>query len=128
MMFRVANTTNKKRTNPNKHNPQIQNQTTTNNPNQPPPKKTPKHPKKPQNTKALSEPLYFVDFLREPVVDDATGEVLVARPSHYEAVPGGLAEVRERAEALQVTLRCAVLCCAVCRAVLHVLRAACAVM
>ena len=63
----------------------------------------------------VAEPLYFVDFLREPVVDDATGEVLVARPSHYEAVPGGLAEVRERAEALQVVegrVVCAV--CGVC--------------
>lgn len=49
----------------------------------------------------MDEPLYFVDFLREPVVDDETGEVLEAHPSNYEAVPGGLVEIRSRVEALQ---------------------------
>lgn len=49
----------------------------------------------------VDEPVYFVDFLREPVVDDETGEVLDAHPSNYEAVPGGLAEIRTRVEALQ---------------------------
>jgi dynein heavy chain len=49
----------------------------------------------------VDEPLYFVDFLREPVVDDVTGETLDAHPSNYEAVPGGLAEIRTRVEALQ---------------------------
>jgi len=49
----------------------------------------------------VDEPLYFVDFLREPVLDDETGEVVDAHPSFYEAVPGGLAEVRQRVEALQ---------------------------
>jgi hypothetical protein len=49
----------------------------------------------------VGEPLYFVDFLREPVVDEETGETLEAHPSNYEAVPGGLAEIRTRVEALQ---------------------------
>lgn len=42
-----------------------------------------------------------MDFLREPVVDEETGEVLDAHPSNYEAVPGGLIEIRSRVEALQ---------------------------
>jgi dynein heavy chain len=42
-----------------------------------------------------------VDFLREPVVDEETGEVIDAHPSNYEAVPGGLPEIRSRVEALQ---------------------------
>jgi hypothetical protein len=49
----------------------------------------------------VDEPLYFVDFLRDPVIDEDTGEVVDAHPSHYEAVPGGLAEIRSRVEALQ---------------------------
>lgn len=49
----------------------------------------------------MDEPVYFVDFLREPVVDGETGEVLEAHPSNYEAVPGGLAEIHTRVEALQ---------------------------
>lgn len=49
----------------------------------------------------VDEPLYFVDFLREPVVDEETGETLEAHPSNYEAVSGGLAEIRTRVEALQ---------------------------
>ena len=49
----------------------------------------------------VDEPLYFVDFLREPVCDEETGEVLDAHPSNYEAVPGGLVEIRTRVEALQ---------------------------
>lgn len=49
----------------------------------------------------VDEPMYFVDFLREPMVDDETGEVLDAHPSNYEAVPGGLPEIRARVEALQ---------------------------
>jgi dynein heavy chain len=49
----------------------------------------------------VDEPLYFVDFLREPVVDEETGEVIEAHPSNYEAVPGGLPEIRSRVEALQ---------------------------
>eukprot|EP00879_Flechtneria_rotunda_P026528 GHRR01028292.1.p1 GENE.GHRR01028292.1~~GHRR01028292.1.p1 ORF type:complete len:1302 (+),score=429.83 GHRR01028292.1:91-3906(+) len=55
----------------------------------------------PELCKQVDEPLYFVDFLRDPVVDDETGEVLSAHPSHYEAVPGGLKEIRTRVEALQ---------------------------
>ena len=48
----------------------------------------------PQLFVELSSPLYFVDFLREPVVDEETGETLDAHPSFYEAAPGGLADVR----------------------------------
>ena len=54
--------------------------------------------------KQAEEPLYFVDFLREPVVDNDTGEVINAHPSYYEAVHGGLPDVRARVEALQVRL------------------------
>ena len=42
----------------------------------------------------LAAPLYFVDFLREPVVDEETGETLDAHPSYYEAALGGLPEIR----------------------------------
>lgn len=45
--------------------------------------------------------MYFVDFLREPATDEETGEVTDAHPSNYEAVPGGLQEIRARVEALQ---------------------------
>ncbi len=44
--------------------------------------------------KQVDEPLYFVDFLREPVVDADTGETIEAHPSFYEAVPGGLPDIR----------------------------------
>jgi dynein heavy chain len=47
---------------------------------------------------APAEPLCFVDFLREPVLDDETGEVVEANPSAYEGVPGGLAGLRRRVE------------------------------
>ena len=49
----------------------------------------------------VEEPLYFVDFLREPVVDEETGETVDAHPSFYESVPGGLTEIRAKVEALQ---------------------------
>lgn len=49
----------------------------------------------------VEEPVYFVDFLREPVEDPETGEVIDAHPSYYEAVPKGLPDVRTRVEALQ---------------------------
>ena len=52
----------------------------------------------------VEEPQYFVDFLREPVVDEETGEVVDAHPSFYEAVHGGLPDVRARVEALQARL------------------------
>jgi dynein heavy chain, axonemal len=52
--------------------------------------------------KQVEEPVYFVDFLREPVVDNETGEVVDAHPSFYEAVHGGLPDIRKRVEALQV--------------------------
>eukprot|EP00198_Chlamydomonas_reinhardtii_P012689 XP_001702026.1 flagellar outer dynein arm heavy chain gamma [Chlamydomonas reinhardtii] len=51
--------------------------------------------------KQVEEPIYFVDFLREPAVDDETGEIVDAHPSFYESVPGGLPEVRARVEGLQ---------------------------
>ena len=44
----------------------------------------------------LEEPLYFVDFLRLPVTDPETGEVLDAHPSFYESVAGGLPDIRHR--------------------------------
>ncbi|PSC73956.1 flagellar outer dynein arm heavy chain gamma [Micractinium conductrix] len=46
----------------------------------------------------LAHPLLFVDYLREPKRDEATGEVVEARPSCYESVPGGMDEVRRRVE------------------------------
>lgn len=49
----------------------------------------------------LEEPLYFVDFLREPIIDDETGDVIDEFPSNYESIPGGLEEMRERGYALQ---------------------------
>lgn len=50
----------------------------------------------------VEEPVYFVDFLREPEVDDETGEVVDAHPSFYEGITQGLPEVKTRVEALQV--------------------------
>jgi dynein heavy chain, axonemal len=49
----------------------------------------------------VEEPVYFVDFLRDPVEDPDTGEAIDAHPSYYEAVPKGLSEVRVRVEGLQ---------------------------
>ena len=49
----------------------------------------------------VDEPLYFVDFLREPTYDNETGEVIEAHPSFYESVQGGLPDIRKRVEALQ---------------------------
>ena len=49
----------------------------------------------------VEEPLYFVDFLREPITDNETGEVIDAHPSFYESVPAGLPDIRKRVEALQ---------------------------
>lgn len=51
--------------------------------------------------KQVEEPIYFVDFLRDPIVDEETGETIDAHPSFYESVPGGLPEIRKRVEALQ---------------------------
>ena len=42
----------------------------------------------------VDAPHYFVDFLREPIVDVETGEVLVANPSFYEGLPGNLSDLR----------------------------------
>ncbi len=55
----------------------------------------------PPHCTQVEEPIYFVDFLREPVADEETGETVDAHPSFYEAVPGGLPEIRKRVEALQ---------------------------
>eukprot|EP00967_Tisochrysis_lutea_P017294 scaffold19588_cov18-Tisochrysis_lutea.AAC.4 len=49
----------------------------------------------------VEEPLFFVDFLREPEVDEETGETTEAHPSFYESVPGGMTQVRSHVEALQ---------------------------
>ena len=49
----------------------------------------------------VEEPLYFVDFLREPTFDNETGEVIDAHPSFYESIQGGLPDIRKRVEALQ---------------------------
>jgi len=56
---------------------------------------------------APAEPLCFVDFLREPALDAETGEPVDARPSVYEACPGGLAGLRLRVEELQQRRRAA---------------------
>ena len=42
----------------------------------------------------LRQPLYFVDFLHDPITDPETGEVVDAHPSVYESVTGGLKEIR----------------------------------
>ena len=55
----------------------------------------------PDLVRQVEEPVYFVDFLREPKVDEDTGEVMDAHPSFYEAIPGGLPDIRQRVEALQ---------------------------
>ena len=55
-----------------------------------------------QTAVQVEEPVYFVDFLREPEMDEETGEVVDAHPSFYEGVTQGLPEVRTRVEALQV--------------------------
>ena len=43
---------------------------------------------------AVRQPQYFVDFLREPLTDAETGEVVDAHPSFYEAIAGTLADIR----------------------------------
>lgn len=48
----------------------------------------------PEVARQLEEPLYFVDFLRPPITDNETGEVLDAHPSCYESVSGGLPDIR----------------------------------
>ena len=48
----------------------------------------------------IEEPLYFVDFLREPVYDDDTGEVVDEHPSNYEAVQD-LKDIKQRVDDLQ---------------------------
>ena len=48
----------------------------------------------PEVAAQLKRPLHFVDFLREPVTDPETGEVIDAHPSVYESVVGGLPDIR----------------------------------
>ena len=52
----------------------------------------------PNETKELCQ---FVDWLRPPIEDEETGEIVDAYPSFYEAVPGGMEEVRTRVEKKQ---------------------------
>lgn len=54
----------------------------------------------------LEEPLYFVDFLRVPVTDPETGEVLDAHPSFYESVAGGLPDIRRCPQQHHIRLKC----------------------
>ena len=57
----------------------------------------------PELVAQLAVPALFVDFLREPTFDAETGEPLDAHPSFYEAVPGGLPDIRcVSAEACEV--------------------------
>jgi hypothetical protein len=44
--------------------------------------------------KQVETPVYFVDFLREPVCDPETGEVVDGHPSYYESIPAGLPDIR----------------------------------
>lgn len=44
--------------------------------------------------KAVGQPKYFVDFLRDPVVDPETGEIVNAHPSFYEGIQGDLSDIR----------------------------------
>ncbi len=44
--------------------------------------------------KQAEEPLYFADFLREPVLDPDTGEPLEVQPKYYESFCGGLPAIR----------------------------------
>lgn len=39
----------------------------------------------PEISRQIEERLHFVSFLREPVIDEETGEVVEAQPQHYEA-------------------------------------------
>lgn len=42
----------------------------------------------------------FADFLRDPELEESTGEPIGPRPKCYEMVPGGLSQTRSRVEAL----------------------------
>jgi dynein heavy chain len=48
----------------------------------------------PEIAKAVGQPKYFVDFLRDPVVDPETGELVNAHPSFYEGIQGDLSDIR----------------------------------
>jgi dynein heavy chain len=47
----------------------------------------------------------FADFLRDAPLDESTGEPSGPRPSCYEIVPGGVAQVRSRVESLVAAAR-----------------------
>lgn len=49
----------------------------------------------PELVAQLAQPQIFVDFLREPILDPETSEPLDAHPSYYEAVSGGLPDIRQ---------------------------------
>jgi len=49
-----------------------------------------------EETIQAREPVHFVDWLRPPIEDEETGEIVEANPSFYEAVVGGIDEIRER--------------------------------
>lgn len=42
----------------------------------------------------MQRPLTFASYLRDPVVDEATGEVVDARPCAYEALTSGPEQLR----------------------------------
>jgi len=44
--------------------------------------------------KQAEEPLFFADFLRDPVLDPDTGEPLEVQPKYYESFSGGLPAIR----------------------------------
>ena len=48
----------------------------------------------PEVASQVAELLHFVDFLREPQVDPDTGEPLDVQKKTYEALAGGLPEMR----------------------------------
>ena len=51
--------------------------------------------------KQVEDPLYFVSFLRDPTVDEETGEIIDANPKFYESISGGLDELKDRVQKLQ---------------------------
>ena len=51
--------------------------------------------------KQVEDPLYFVSFLRDPIVDEETGEIIDANPKFYESISGGLDDLKERVQKLQ---------------------------
>jgi dynein heavy chain, axonemal len=54
---------------------------------------------------AAAGPAVFADFLRDAPLDETTGEPSGPRPSCYEAVPGGMSQIRSRVESLVAAAR-----------------------